>query len=599
MDKIDKIKDRIGVSGLEEKDRKKLFDKFVDAGGKVIDEKERKRRLVIDREKQKAVKDKIERKQKKTKTQTLRKKAPPKKTVVKVKKTKNESALSRFFTRFIIKLRLKFMKIAGFDGLFFNIKFLERFNNIYKPSLLEIQMIHFDIFKKNSAVGKKIIDRLDKMRPVFYEVAESISAIYDNITISQIVDHYKNFPDIPKSVSELKQPLMDIFKKLYVLKPYENTILNSFEKALSIKASMIKDKAQSQPQQRKKIKNGLYNIFHKLYPRLYWLFCFYNDEIFETGDPEIEVLLGIKPEDKPGRRRLFKSNIAGSADTRSEKISEAEEDQNKDPDEDKEIPRHIKEGLKILYKLDLPQLRKEYDKSDSFKLLSIKDKILISYLLFHEFDKEYSWIFTTNKIKYKAEFGHRGKLDRRGKMQDLYDQMRKCFDSFKDYSDISSSFIKMSKDKPISSSQYFQYSKRLSDLEKKRIQIAQKTRNTLKTYLDNVNSIMKELVDDLNGEKNFIENYDEILEFIPQIEGEKKLNGKRVIDALNIVYNYISAFIYRLDFGGDLSGSLEFKDEEFMKNPAIETDHTEKTDNEEELTGDEDRSILDELDDIL
>src|SRR5208337_260731 len=53
MDKIDKIKENIGVTKLDEKTRKELFEKFVEGGGKVVNEKNRKLRLNANKEKQK------------------------------------------------------------------------------------------------------------------------------------------------------------------------------------------------------------------------------------------------------------------------------------------------------------------------------------------------------------------------------------------------------------------------------------------------------------------------------------------------------------------------------------------------------------------
>ena len=53
MKEIDKTKKNLRVDQIDDGQRKALFNKFKDAGGKVLSEKEQKRALVIDREKQK------------------------------------------------------------------------------------------------------------------------------------------------------------------------------------------------------------------------------------------------------------------------------------------------------------------------------------------------------------------------------------------------------------------------------------------------------------------------------------------------------------------------------------------------------------------
>jgi predicted transcriptional regulator len=50
---IDKIKAKLRLNEIDEAQRKELFKKFTDAGGKVISEREKRRSLMIDREKQK------------------------------------------------------------------------------------------------------------------------------------------------------------------------------------------------------------------------------------------------------------------------------------------------------------------------------------------------------------------------------------------------------------------------------------------------------------------------------------------------------------------------------------------------------------------
>jgi hypothetical protein len=98
------------------------------------------------------------------------------------------------------------------------------------------------------------------------------------------------------------------------------------------------------------------------------------------------------------------------------------------------------------------------------------------------------------------------------------------------------------------------------------------------------------LIDDMNGRMKFISNPQDILEFSYEIEGDKKLKNKKIYEAIEIIYNYASALSHRISSDGDLSGKLEFDENE--KQP-------EDKDSDETKPGKSGNSIFDELDDII
>jgi hypothetical protein len=99
------------------------------------------------------------------------------------------------------------------------------------------------------------------------------------------------------------------------------------------------------------------------------------------------------------------------------------------------------------------------------------------------------------------------------------------------------------------------------------------------------------LINDINSEQKFIANPQDILEFNLSIEGEKKLNKKKVYDAITTLYNFASAFSYRISSDGDLSGKLELTGNEKRVN--IESESPPENPDESK------KSILGELDDIV
>jgi len=566
---------------LDEAQRKELFKKFTEAGGKVITEKEKRRALIIDREKQRQHQQKLDEHYVRSKTQATSATTATKSAAKKSKGS--EFPEDDAFNKFIIRMRLRFMRVTGFNTLFFHEKFLNSFSTVYKTSLMEIQMAYLTLFKKDPSIGNRIINRLDKMSSIYYSVIEIAGDIYEPMLLDEITSKYLEYQTIPIGVSELKDPIMSIFRPLFILKPFENTLLNAFEKAIDIYGNVSDPK--SIKIKKRDIRNALFIIFDKLYPRLHTLLCHYYGILFSETDKRIEDILLIAPSEKPdGKTRYSRSSYQSSnIESPLENYQVAEE-----KEETEEYDSDIKEGLKLMYKFDYNTLRSIYDKKNRFEIITENDKTFLAYLLFLEFENEYSIILTTNQIKFNIDFSDHERVNYRESLQDLFNRMRKCHESFLAYYDSYSSYYKIKNSKPISNEQYITYTKRLDEVTKRKNEIGLNCRYTIRLYMENVSSLLSELIDDMNGRQKFINNPQDTLELFQEIEGDKKLKGKKIYEAIQICQRYAAALAYRLSPGGDLTGQSEFSEEKKY------TDDTNKDTEPKEKN-----SILDELDDIL
>jgi hypothetical protein len=572
MKKIEKTKQNIGVSSLDETTRKKLFNEFVEAGGEVITEKEERRLNDFDRDLQRRFKIKLEMEKNQNKYPYSNIKAQKKPTVkyqpeVKQKyktiESLNINEISQFrlmMQRFIIRFRLFFMNVADFTGYYFTLNFLKKFDEEYNPCLLSMQTTYFNIFKQNMRNGKRIIDSLDKIHPVYFEIIELLSNIFDRTTSNEILEHYYNFPDVPQEIKELREPLTRIFRKLYPLSLYKDLILTGTERALTLQTRLEKKKFTFFHANKRKVKNNLYIIFNKLYPRLLWLMCGYEKRIF-LSDSDIEETISILPEDMPGRR---KSNAPKTLDISSiNNLSLKDiEKQEKEKAEKEKFPDTIKSGLDIMSKINLGKSSEIFIKNRLFKSINLKDKIFITSLLFNEFDKEFSFILTTNKIKYNTIYKSTDNIDYKNKFASIYNEIGKYKNRFLEYANAVAAYEKLKQEKPISSTQFIEYSNRLTALDKEKNQIGSDARFQIKTFMEKLCKELKTLIDDVNRTRDIVINPDDVLSFETAIEGEKILNHKNIYEAINYTYNYAMAFIFRLSLDGDLSGSMEFSDGE-------------------------------------
>ena len=151
-----------------------------------------------------------------------------------------------------------------------------------------------------------ITEKLDGVSLYYSEVMQMISAIYDKPLFDRILNDYVNFDGTPVKTLDLKEQLLLLYKKLYILFPYQALIVSGFELALEtlLKNEKISGKAASI----KKLKNDINNIFYRLYPQLHWLFCHYEGGMYAEYDPAVEKILKISEE---GMELDFNHPLAG------------------------------------------------------------------------------------------------------------------------------------------------------------------------------------------------------------------------------------------------------------------------------------------------
>ncbi len=609
MDKIDKIKDKLRLDDMNHQEKKELFGKFVDGGGEVINNRQRRRSMAIDRDQQKKNLAKIE--THKNSSTSSKKKKNTSNTSKRYPATLSEKTGLSFHQSFMLRLKLKFGKVAQFNGLYFNNKFLSQFNGKYAPALIEIQTIYLNLFKKNPSNAKRLLQRLDKDNLLFFELIEKISNIYEKMTIDQITDAHNNMPDILHKLSELKEPLMKIFRNLYILAGYENTTFSAFEKAFEINSRLTNDVDSYNI---KSVKKALYLLFHSLYPKLFHLFCYYEGELFDDIDPEIDEILQISFAEKMGNRTSandpVRNDISYETNQKNDSIKNSGDAKNSEKETtQREKPAAVKKGLTLMYKLDMKELRKKYDPKGQFENISNSNKTLLTYLLFKEFDREYSFILTTNKIKFNKEDQIMNKVDYKDKLLKLYDNMRNIVALLTQYSEVAKNYEKIRTERPSGRNQYVQYVKRLEETKNKMVTIDRESRSKVRGFMYNVSSSMSELMKDLNDKQHIISNPQDVLTFSNQIDGKMKLNEKKIFEAIVFVYYFAIAFTDRLSMGGDLYGknldqditeSESSVDENKAKETATIDDDLEDHDDSIDFSEDDlDKPLLDELDDFL
>lgn len=569
MGKLEKTRDNINVEHLDNEQRKDLFNKFVQSGGQVITEKAKKN-IKIDRSRQKELSQKMDEHQRKLKQQQT--------PAASFQRTSSQTSYGQVsyhngFHVFWSRLRLFFMGVSTLNGEYFKKNFLEDFQIEYNTALIELQMIYLDLFKQFPVTGQKIIKQLDELRPLYYELLEMTGDLYDPQLSSAILERFIAVPYREYRVKDLSNPLISYFRKIYLLSHHIDTILFAFSRALEFQERLEKGKGSFLPGKRKKYKNALYTVFNKLYPRLYWLFCLQKGEIIPLIETKrMDDALSIKVHMKPGTRteNTVSTRIVQEKSTEPSSKPESEIQQPESAATQTEtasiihasIPDDVKSGYSLMDTVNFEMYRQEIKKDSFLRSINQNDRMFSAYILFLEFDREYSFILTTYKLKFTPQYSIRGKSDYRMRLSDIYNKMRPCYDSMKEYFLSLDIYEKARLDRPASQDQYFNYTKRLSDLDREKKMKARQVRSIIRTFLEQVVDEMWTLILDMDNKNEIIANPQDILDFDSPVEADLKLRSKKVYEAIKMVYSYASALSYRLSHDGDLYSDSDLSNTE-------------------------------------
>lgn len=600
MRDIENTKTSIGVDRLNDLDRKKLFNDFQKAGGEVISDKSKRIASLKDREEERTRRAQMyqeERNRRRSAAGSNKRIGAAATAYTAKKKTKNAARRKlkmSFFQNLKLTFHLRFMKVCESGCTILHAAFLDDLNGEYNTSFLETRLQFTDIFKKNYAEGNRVIDVLDKQKKLFYDLIEMSGEIYP-----QFFEDESAFMGV-SAVSALKDQLMSLHRKLFLLYGYENTLFNGWLKAIDVAKNRDKEMYPTVAIQKRKIRDALYSIFHRLYPRLHWLMCLYTGKYAAMSDTKtIEEILEITPEEKPGfsTMRGNKNEDAPQIDADEEIQQEQKKEAEVDiPDDD------VKEGLQLMASLDYKTLRKTFDPKDVYDYIAPRDKIIISFLLFTEFITEYAFLLNTNKIKFSgfAEDGMR--INYAVKLRDLYYEIDKTRNAFINYAESVANYDRISKAKPYNDAQYLAYSKRVQEAINRRSIDGKNARSLVRSYLEKIKNEMTRLANDMSNNGLIVQNPQDIITLDGSVEKNKKLNGKKVYEAIHLLKCFSAACIYRMSQKGDLFGEFDSEAKDLSSYGISQTKAapTEDIMDVEKLNNlDDGKSIIGQLEDII
>ena len=570
MSNIDKTKKSIGLNKIEEKDRQEIFKKFIDAGGQVI--KEDSNNKDDQKSKQptsKPSKTPIARDRKKPTIQRS-----PQRPINNPDTVQNdpspriyENQYSSFWSRFFLKLKAWSSKVTHFGDPILKPEFLSELNLELKESLLIFNMSSRDILG-TPEVYQQVITELSKESSLYPELIIRGGKLLDYSELETLFEDYKINPNIEIPISKVYPSLYSLFRKLFFLYPYQNTYKKAMEKGFDLLEKYEKKPSAIYKAKKKQFKQNHFFIFEKAFDKIYLAVLRHENINIPLTSDYMNLFLEIKNDERIGSMKTF-------IFSEPEVVQPIEKDKN-DPNSEETIEKEevVEEespiltlGKELLLTTPLEVLRKKHDQKKDYTDINIADKSFLTYIFFKEFDTEYSLVMTTKKININTTNVNGLKIDHRENLMSTYEMTRNCSEQFRIYIESLREYEKI-KTTPLSN--YIEQSKKMTQADQKKNIQSRSFRSSVKEYFSTVTSSLKIFIDDMETEKVIIGNSDDILSF-DNVESKKKLNKKKIKDAITESYAFSFALLDKLSGDGDLYGaSLEETNEEMKANYGIE-----------------------------
>lgn len=568
---LDLIKSKLGVASLSENDKKRLFNDFVEAGGEVLEVKEKQNvvKPTKRRDISKSVSSSRSHAQRVRQAKTIAKKSETslsKQTVSSKRKT-TKSPISRWIERSGATLSCVFAGILKWNRREYSTGFYRLLGETTQNSLLNIQMVLASVIHQNSKITAEIKAQLNRGQSLNYdyELLYRLEDLYEESFFEKL----KEFRGDLLEVSRSTQEIISFFKQLFVLKAHVGALKSAGEKALLIERKLRRLPGDVYSENIRKLFSNIDFLFERLYPKLAILTDYFYKQ---SGMTEVfSVFLRMGESDELGYYTLkWKESL--EAEEQKQRLIEDRKQQDKEvregdvnqSDGDLKSDEVLEKGFQVLSEmLNLHEKLKEYrSKKDLRALFTFKDKVFVTYSLIDLFEQEYSFIFTSGKVVFNVAFQQGGRLDVRKELAEYYYRFNGIYERVNEYLKILRDIYKVEQDHYLGMGEK---SAKLNQFSVHRSQISRKVRKEAFDIFEKISHTMIFVLTDYEESRSILRNGEEELDFGHQIEKNRRSNGKKTIAVVEEAYQICYTIRFLLS-DGDLGGfSVSLEKPRYMK----------------------------------
>jgi hypothetical protein len=583
---FDNLREKAGINKLDLDQRKKLFKNFVTHGGKVIDEKKKPRGIITGSRRRpgrtdagtshaktgtKPVKNgtvsgKPDLKQVTQKEKTLK---PLPQSITSPKKTREKKTRFKLGDRARTFSKGIMLSVFTLGGKRFTKKFVKYVNKQIKESMINLNLTVSTILHGNYSVREDINRLSTGDNAVFYELLVRLNAIYDEQDFNNISKLISN-RNIPPS--EYLELFKGFYKRMYILGQYREMCKLYIEKSIDIQSKRKKIDEGIAPNVKSQLKKDVDLILGDLLDKIHIIICKMGRGFYPPYSQKLDDFLAISEQDKIGYiSRLERKKREEELKKKQRERQKAHEDAMK-KDEEIKVPKHVLRGFPLINK-EIEKYEETMESSTHHPLLAMdrRDKMFKCIELFNIFDDQYSFILTTSKINYNIEFRDQKKIDIKEELSHAYLLMSETREDIKNYLDIAVEIKKTRDNLRLSS---HQKSRLLDTHSKKQSLLSGKCRNKLIDVMKDIENTLSIVISDYNTAKQILQNPDEHLYFDEIIDGEKRLQGKKNIEAILETFLFAATFAFLVAYG-ELSGiGLLVEEEEDTEKDKTDREHS-------------------------
>jgi len=558
---MDDTRRKLGINGMENTEKKELFQKFREHGGEVIDDTPPPKHQMFDKEKQKEF---LKKKQGTTYNEDRDLHSS-------IKLTGRKAGFRHRFSLFFQKIRLYFastiQNVMDSSGHYLSPKFFSLLKTDGQNKLLDMQLLLTPLIHSSQEMRQQIQLGLSRLGTYHYELLVRMGELYTEREFREILARYNvnvRARVTPRSIGE---PLRDMYKKFYILRNFSQSCKAALSAALEIQADVEGKEKIALKRNIDHAKKDISFIMGTLIPKLHLAILNILKCYYKTGNKNLEEFLGITYEDSIG---FLTEKLVAEMKKAKTKEQQVFNQQKKEIIQEKNeikvdtLPNPVKEGLILMKELETDKNSMELSKDSTLYYIDRDDKMFFTEILFREMDQEYSFILTSNQIRLNVDYHEGKKVDLRQELSDLYIEFNHIREQVDEYNKSARENFDIEK-----SPQYtlMQKSKLLHSLSINITKTSRQVRDRFGKLMSRMENILKLLLNDFNNEKRILENPEDKINFDMNLSGRKKMEDTSVLDCLVMTFYFVSALRYRLLIG-DLAGLgakiervLVFKDE--------------------------------------
>ncbi len=540
MGSIDDIKKKLNLDNLDNNTRKNMYDKFVEKGGKVIEDP-KKKAIQFNRDRQKYIQKQDEQQKRKYQTQYAKdkKEQTAKNKALRKEQSGGKDNLKRYFSIYISAFLQGVFTINGYISR----RLTFEMNDLLLNLLNELKQVTQPILSLNIEKKWEIMDVLNLNNPYSYEIVIRYNKLLKQEDFAVISGYFKN-QNLAVCTSVLN-PLIVFFKELLILYPYWETAKSVLWEALQY----YQDLTSIIPVVNKsRINKNIDKLFNYYLPKIFMILNYNLGYRISFDYKEMCDMVTVSGAEDMGsitvqlneQKKVYYEQLQKEKEKRLQELKNEVDKKEMD-----KIPKFLIKGLELIDYIIL-NAKDKYERDSELNRFDQNEKMFEFYSVFDEFDKEYSFIMTTSQIKYNAQLVSGTKIDIKYELDNLYIKFNELLSLIKEYVKLNESYKKVNDN--ITMNPMFK-DQELGKVEAKRSQLFYEIRTRAGLFFKKFALTLQRVIQDYDNEKKLIQNGDDRLHFDLSADKKVKFQSVKIINAVILSFSFSSAIHYYLTRG--------------------------------------------------